>query len=202
MVLFGEPVAALIPVDPFDDRFGPGEEAAARATARSVVEGPTLERFLDEPRGLLRVGVFDREVRVWLGSETQIVHLSEGIMRKQKGQWRKKRKHGSLQYKGHELSPAEYRLLPSIIEKPQLVMRFMPARRISREKLGRRVNLVSAIGDRFYNLVIGRPPDDAARVSVISFHEIEDGWSRVRAMIEQARTGEDGQEVFRNALPA
>ena len=200
--MFSEPVAALIPVDPFDDRFGPGEEAAARAATRSVVEGPTLERFLDEPRGLLRVGVFDREIRDWLGAETQVVYLTDRIMYKQKGQWRPKRRHGSRQYAGHALTVAEYRLLPRLIEQPQLVLRFMPARRITEERLALRLNLLSEVDGRFYNLVVGRFPDDPARVGMISFHEIEDGWARVRSMIEQARTGDDGQWVFRNSLPA
>lgn len=166
------------------DEFGPGGEIAARASVRAAFESPGLERFLDDPRGHLVAGVFDREVRDWLGAETRIVHLTDRIMRKQKGQWRPKRRRGSRQYSGHVLTPAQYRLLPGLIEQPQLVMRLMPARQLTRKRLALRLSLLSELDGHFYNLVIGRFPDDPSRVGLISFYEIEDGWPRVRVVIE------------------
>lgn len=183
------------------DEFGPGGEIAARAAVRAAFESPSLERFLDDPRGHLVAGVFDPEVRDWLGAETRVVHLTDRIRHKQKGQWRPKRRRGSRQYSGHALTPAQYRLLPGLIEHPQLVMRLMPGRRLTRERLALRLNLLAEFDGRFYNLVIGRFPYDPARVGMISFYEVEDGWPRVRVVIEQARSGKDSQRVFRNSLP-
>ena len=37
---------------------------------------------------------------------------------------------------------------------------------------------------------------------VISFHPIYDGWPYVERLTRTAETGQDGQEVLRNALPA
>ena len=201
MGLFGEPpIVVCFSVDPLDERFGPGEEAPARAAARAIVEGPTLERFLYEPRGDLLVGVSDREVRDWLGAETQAVRLSEDLMRKQKGQWQKKTKAGRRQYEGHRLTAAEYRLLPRLIEQPQVVMRYMPARRIAPERLALRLNLLSRVRGAYYNSVLGRAPGDAGRVRLISFYSLGADRAYVERMIAQAASGEDGQAVFRNLL--
>lgn len=122
-------------------------------------------------------------------------------MYKQKGRWAKKRKGGGRQYPGHDLPAAAYALLPRLIERPRLVMRYKPAwPLLDRERLACRLNLVSEVEGVCYNLVIGRFPDEPARVSVLSFHPLDRGLRRVRAMIEQARTGLDGQEVFRNSF--
>lgn len=145
-------------------------------------------------------GVFDREVRDWLGAETRVVHLTDRIMRKQKGQWRKQKRGGGRQYKGHELSAAEYRLLPRLVGEPQVVIRYMPSRRISRERLALRLNLVSEHDGVDYNLVIGRLPDRPAAVRVISFHQLDNGRAQTVGMIQRAVTGDYGQSVLRNSL--
>ena len=182
------------------DEFGPGGETAARASVRAAFESPGLERFLDDPRGHLVAGVFDREVRDWLGAETQAVRLSEDLMRKQKGQWQKKTKAGRRQYEGHRLTVAEYRLLPRLLDHPQVVMRYMPARRIPPERLALRLNLLSGVRGIYYNSVLGRAPEDAARVRLISFYSLGADRVYVERMIAQAASGEDGQAVFRNLL--
>ena len=172
-----------------------------RASVRAAFESRSLERFLDDPRGHLVAGVFDREVRDWLGAETRVVHLSEELMRKQKGQWQKKTKAGRRQYEGHRLTVAEYRLLPRLIEHPRVVMRYMPARRIPPERLALRLNLLSEVrGGAYYNSVLGRAPHDAAEVRLISFYSLGADRAYVERMIAQAASGEDGQAVFRNLL--
>ena len=177
------------------------DAARARAAVLSLVESLVLDRFLDEPQGFLPVGVFDDEVRQWLGAETQMALLPAAIVHKQSGRWPKRRRDGQLQYRDHEFSAREYRLLPGLIGQPQLVMRYLPARRISRARLALRLNLLSEINGCCYNTVLARFPDDPAKTAVISFHEIEGGRPQVDRMIARARTGEEGQAVFRNALP-
>ena len=178
------------------------DEDFARAGVLSVVESPILVRFMDCPRGDLAAGVSEKEVQRWLGAGTRLVRLSEAIMEKQKGAWLQERADGRLLYRGHALTVEEYRLLPRLIGRPQLVLRLMPRRRLSKEQLALRLNLVSEVGGAWYNVVVGRFPNDPARVGVISFHPIYDGWPYVERMIETAETGTDGQEVLRNALPA
>lgn len=185
-------------MDPLHETVAPGGES----TVGSVIGDLLPQRFLDQPSGYLLVGAFDREVRDWLGAETWVVHLTEKIMRKQKGQWRKQKRGGGKQYHGHELTVAEYRLLPRILAQPQLVMRYMPSRRISGERLALRLNLISEHNGIYYNLVIGRLPDDPATVRVISFHQLDNGRSQLDSMIRRAETGDYGQGVFRNSLDA
>ena len=189
------------PVDALDEPLESTEEIASRAAIRSFFDGPTLSRFVDEPQGQPLIGIFDHEVRQWLGAETRLVCLPEQIMHKQKGHWAKRRMGGYLQYEGHSLTLAEYRLLPGLIERPQVVMRYMPMRALTREGLGLRLNLLSEVDGNYYNIVLGRFPDDPAKVGLISFHRIEDGWPRVERMIRRARTKRDGQDLFRNFLP-
>ena len=189
------------PLGPLGGDFGPADEAYARAAIQSVLESPILYRFMEEPRGDLVAGVFDEQVRRWIGAETRFARLPEEIMRKQLGRWSKKRPDGELRYQGHELTAFEYRLLPHLIEKPQLVMRSMPALRISRERLSLRLNLISAVHGACYNTVVGRFPGDPTRVGIITFHEIDGGRTRVERMIDQATDGLDGQAVLRNSLP-
>ena len=189
------------PMGPLRKKFDPTDEAFAHAAILSVIESPILDRFLEEPRGDLAAGVFDEQVREWIGAESRIVRLPEEIMKKQLGRWRKKRPDGELRYQGHELATYEYRLLPHLVAKPQLVMRSMPALRISRERLALRLNLISQINGTCYNTVVGRFPADPTRVGIITFHEIDGGRDRVKRMIAQATDGIDGQAVLRNSLP-
>lgn len=177
------------------------EEALARTARESVLDAEILDRYLVEPRGDLGAGVFDPEIQEWIGAETRLVLLREEIMRKQKGLWTKRRPDGERWYQGHDLSARQYRLLPRLIATPQLVMRCMPGRPISREKLALRLNLISVVEGTYYNTVIARFPDDPAMVGIISFHEIEGGRLRVDRMIAQAKTGINGEAVLRNSLP-
>lgn len=183
-----------------DEYLDRAENTIARAAVHALVDGPFLNYFLDEPRGDLPVGILEEEVRGWLGAETLLVHFPEHIMHKQKGHWTLKRKGGDPQYRGHHLWVSEYRLLPRLIERPQLVMRYMPGRRISKERLALRLNLLSEINRTHYNIVIGRIPENARRVGLISFHRMDGGRHHLERMIAQAETGENGQQVFRNSL--
>lgn len=174
----------------------------ARGAIHSAFETPILDRFVHAPRGDLPGGVLDRRNQARLKADTHLVLLPEKIMRKQKGEWRKKRGDGSLRYKGHlRLTAREYRLLPDLIERPQLVMRFMPGwPPLTAEQLALRLNLVSEVEGAYYNVVIGRHPDNPAKVSLISFHELEGGQEQVERMVKAASTGIKGQEVFLNTF--
>ena len=184
-----------------EERLDSAEVAVSRAAIRSFFQGPMPSRFVNEPRGRPLIGIFDHEVREWLGAETRLVCLPEEIMHKQNGAWAKKRKGDDLQYEGHALTLAEYRLLPGLIEWPQVVMRYMPMRPLPREELGLRLNPLSEENGNYHNTVLGRFPRDPTTVGLISLHRIEDGWPRVERMIRRARTKKDGQDVFRNFLP-
>lgn len=169
----------------------------AREVVLAVVESAILDRFLEAPRGDLPIGILDRENQVRLGAETPLVHLPEHIVHKQKGEWEKTRPDGSPRYQGHRLTLREYRLLPDFIERPRLVMRLRPAwPPLTAERLGLRLNLVSEEAGTYYNVVVGRYPDDAAKAALISFHRLGRGRPQLRAMIEQADTGVGNQKVF------
>lgn len=169
----------------------------ARRIVRAVVESAILDRFLEAPRGVLPIGILGRENEARLGAETHLVHLPEHIVHKQKGEWEKTRPDGSPRYQGHRLTLREYRLLPDFIERPRLVMRLRPAwPPLTAERLGLRLNLVSEEAGIYYNVVVGRYPDDAAKAALISFHRLGRGRPQLRAMIEQADTGVGNQKVF------
>ena len=173
----------------------------AREVVRAVIGSAVLDRFLDDPRGDLPIGILDRDTQAWLGASTPLVRLPDRIMYKQKGRWAKRRKGGGRQYPGHDLATTAYSLLPRLIESPALVLRFKPAwPPLSPEQLARRLNLVSEVDGVYYNAVVGRRPEDPADVSLISFHPLDRGERRVRSMIEQGETGLDGQRVFRNTF--
>ena len=190
------------PMGYLKEDLAPDDEDSARAGVVSVFESPILVRFMDCPRGDLAAGLSEKEVQGWLGARTRLVRLPEAIMEKQKGEWLQERADGRLLYRGHALTVEEYRLLPSLIGQPQLVLRLMPRRRLSQKQLASRLNLVSEVGGTYYDVVVGRFPNDPARVGVISFHQVDDGRLHVERMIRTAETGQDGQEVLRNALPA
>ena len=190
---------ALGPMGYRDERLDTVDEAFARAAVRSVVESPILTRFVDQPHGDLPVGVLDHEIRCWLGSRTQLVRFPEEIMRKQQGAWAH-RTRGGVQYAGHDLTATEYRLLPHLIEQPQIVMRYQPGRSITPERLARRLNLLSKIEGDYYNVVIGCPEDDLTKAQIISFYSIGKDRPFVDRMVAGAETGDDGQTVLRNSL--
>lgn len=80
-------------------------------------------------------------------------------------------------------------------------MRFMPGwPPLTAEQLALRLNLVSEVEGAYYNVVIGRHPDNPAKVSLISFHELEGGQEQVERMVKAASTGIKGQEVFLNTF--
>lgn len=169
----------------------------AREVVRAVIGSAILPRFLEAPRGDLPIGILDRENQARLGAETHLARLPEHIVHKQKGEWEKRRPDGSARYQGHRLTSREYRLLPDFIARPRLVMRFKPAwPPLTAERLALRLNLVSEVAGTYYNLVMCRYPDDAAKVAMISFHRLGRGRPQLRAMIEQADTGVGNQKVF------
>ena len=182
-----------------DERLDAVDEAFARAAVCSVVESPILTRFVEQPHGDLPVGILDHDIRRWLGSRTQLVRFPEEIMRKQQGAWAHRTK-GGVQYAGHDLRATEYRLLPHLIEQPQIVMRYQPGRSITPERLARRLNLLSKIDGDYYNVVIGCPEGDPTKAQIISFYSIGKDRPFVDRMVAGAETGDDGQTVLRNSL--
>ena len=189
------------PLGYLKEALDPAEAAFARAAIDSLLDSPILPRFVVRPRGDLPAGVMDREVQGWIGAATRLVRLPEEIMEKQLGRWRKRRFDGEPVYRGHELTVDEYRLLPRLIERSSLVVRVMPGRRVSAAQLALRLNLVSEVEGNFYKVVIGRFPQDPAKVGIISFHQLDEGRTHLNDLIRRAETGKDGQRVFRNSLP-
>lgn len=171
-------------------------------TIGSISKGPIIHRFVAKPHGDVLTGVFDREVQRWIGSTTRFAHFPEHIMNKQKGQWGKKRKGGGRQYTGHDLSVADYSLLPRLIERPHVVMRYKPRwPEITPEQLALRLNLLSDVDGRYFNVVLARVPNEPSRVELITFYSLGSDYAHVRKMMNQAMTEEHGQKLFRNFLP-
>lgn len=155
---------------------------SARSTVRSIVESPIFDRFRAEPRGDMPVGVLESEVRDWIGARTPLVRLSYRVMHKQDG------RHPSGAIPGHpELTLDDYRRLPKVIERPDIVFRGQPHRRIPRNALDRRLSLVRQANGRIYHLVVERDVT-AQKVEVVSFHRLKA--PKVRTRLERA-------EVFR-----
>lgn len=166
-----------------------------RLLMERVLGGPIFAALRREPRGSLPVGFLGEMTRRALGAATRLVEFPEKIVYKQEGRWRGGGGHP-------ELTPEDYRLLPRLIAEPQVILRYQPGRRIPREDLARRLNLISEVDDRCYNVVVGtgKVPGDSGRAGLITFHPLRGGRAYVDEMIRQAETGADGQEVLRNTL--
>lgn len=167
-----------------------------RSLMERVLGGPIFAALREKPWGSLPVGFLGEMTRRALGAATRLVEMPEHIVHKQQGRWKRAEDHS-------DLTPEDYRLLPRLIEHPDLVLRFQPSRPISKEDLARRLNLISKVGERYLNVVVGfgKVPGAPEKVGLITFHLIRTGRSRVEEMVRQAETGEDGQAVLRNALP-
>ena len=178
------------------------DPAAGRVIMERILGGPLFHGLRQRPFAGLPTGFLGSATQRALGAKNPLVEFPEEIVHKQEGRWTKKK---NEKKGGHpDLTPEDYQLLPRLIENPQLILRYQPARRISKEEIARRLNLISKVGDRYYNAVIGlgKVPGEPGKVGLISFHPIRGGRSRVDEMFRQAETGTDGQEVLRNCLPA
>lgn len=137
----------------------------ARSTIRSVVACPILDAFHARPRGDIAAGVLPKDIQKKIGGRTPVVRLSDRVMRKQKGE------HRSPKHRGHpELTLADYRLLPDIIESPDDHFDLPPMGGLSSKSLGRRRHLVKKIRGRFFVVVLGRN-QSGTRIDVISFRK-------------------------------
>lgn len=167
-----------------------------RALMERVLGGPIFAALRKRPRGSLVIGLLGETTRRALGAETRLVEMPAHIVHKQQRRWKRAEDHS-------DLTPEDYRLLPRLIEQPHLVMRFQPARPIPKVDLARRLNLISKVGERYFNAVVGtgKVPEAPEKVGLITFHLVRGGRARVEEMIRQAETGEDGQGVLRNTLP-
>ena len=175
------------------------DPATGRVVMEQVYGGPLFQGLRERPFTSLPAGFLGDRTRRALGAENPLVEFPEEIVHKQEGRWKTKKKQ---EKGGHpDLTPEDYRLLPRLIEYPQVVMRYQPARPISKEELALRLNLISEVDGVSYNAVVGRMKDDPAKVALITFHKIDGGREWVEQKIEKAATGEHGQRVFRNRLP-
>lgn len=165
-----------------------------RALMERVLGGPIFAALRKRPRGSLLIGLLGETTRRALGAETRLVEMPAHIVHKQQGRWKRGTDHSDLR-------PDEYRLLPRLIENPQLVMRYQPDAPLSADELARRLNLISEVDGTFYNAIVGRFPGNPTRVGLISFHRIEGGRAYVERMIRKAGTGAAGQRVLRSSLP-
>ena len=172
------------------------DPAAGRIVMERMYGGPLFHAFRERPFASLPAGFLGDRTRRELGATNPLVEFPKKIVHKQEG-----REPGS---DGHpDLTPEEYRMLPRFIADPQVILRFQPARRLPKEYLAHRLNFISKVGDRYYNVVVGtgKVPGDPGRAGLITFHYLKDGRPYVDAMIRQAETGSDGQAVLRNSLP-
>lgn len=165
-----------------------------RALMERVLGGPIFAALRKRPRGSLLIGLLGETTRCVLGAESRLVEMPAHIVHKQQGRWKRGTDHSDLR-------PDEYRLLPRLIEDPQLVMRYQPDAPRSPDELARRLNLISEVDGIYYNTVVGRDREDPQKVWLVSFHRIDEGRSRVERMIRRAETGKGGQEVFLDSLP-
>lgn len=166
-----------------------------RALMERVLGGPIFAALRKRPRGSLLIGLLGETTRCVLGAESRLVEMPAHIVHKQQGRWKRADDHSDLR-------PDEYRLLPRLIEDPQVVLRYQPESPRSPEELTRRLNLISEVDGTFYNIVVGRDRRNSRTVVLISFHRIDEGRSRVERMIRRAETGADGQQVFLGSLPS
>lgn len=170
------------PVADSDQEFDRGDDTA-RSAVRAILEGPTFTAFRANPRGYLRVGVLEREVRTWAGYKTALVQLPERIMRKQEA-WTLKRKTRS---KGHpELTVEDYRRLPVLLEGPRAVFRPEPAAGLPAEAYDHRLCLWGRVDGSGYFAVVERDPA-TEKVELISFFRREMSDSQVEKMLDRAR---------------
>ena len=172
------------------------DPAAGRVVMERLYGGPLFQGLRERPFSSLPAGFLGDRTRRELGTENPLVEFPGKIVHKQEG-----RQPGS---DGHpDLRPDEYQLLPRLIEKPQVVLRLQPARRITKEEIGRRLNLVSEVNGSYYKVVIGvgKVPGDPKQAGLVTFHYLTGGRDTVDQMIRQAETGTDGQAVLRNLLP-
>ena len=166
-----------------------------RALMERVLGGPIFAALRKRPRGSLVIGLLGETTRRALGAETRLVEMPAHIVHKQQGRWKRADDHSDLR-------PDEYRLLPRLIESPQVVMRYQPESPRSPQELTRRLNLISEVGGTFYNIVVGRDRRNPRTVVLISFHRLADGRPLVDRMMRKAETGADGQQVFLDSLPS
>ena len=170
------------------------DPAAGRIVMERMYGGPLFHGFRERPFASLPAGFLGDRTRRELGATNPLVEFPEKIVHKLEG-----RRRGS---NGHpDLTLEDYRRLPRLIENPQVVLRYQPARQIPREQLARRLNLISEVDGVWYNAVVGRPEGDSARVGLITFHQLDGGRDWVEHLIAKAATGEHGQRVVLNRLP-
>ena len=172
------------------------DPAAGRVVMERILGGPLFHGLRQRPFAGLPTGFLGSATQRALGAKNPLVEFPEEIVHKQEGRW------GTSD--GHpELRPDEYRVLPQLIEDPQVILRLQPARRISKEEIRRRLNLISEVNGTYYKAVIGvgKVPNSPRAAGLISFHYVTGGRDAVDRMVLQAETGAEGQEVLRNSLP-
>ena len=170
------------------------DPAAGRIVMERILGGPLFQCLRRRPFASLPTGFLGALTQRALGAKNRLVEFPEKIIHKQEGRHRKGGGHP-------DLTPEDYRLLPRLIENPQVVLRYQPARPLPEDQLGLRLNLISEVDGVCYNAVVGRFENDPARVGLISFHEIDSGRDWTEHMIAKAATGQHGQSVLLNRLP-
>ena len=170
------------------------DPAAGRVVMERILGGPLFQALRRRPFASLPTGFLGSMTQRALGAKNPLVEFPEKIVHKQEG-----RQSGSRGHPG--LTPEEYRLLPRLIENPQVVLRYQPARPIPEDRLALRLNLISEVDGIHYNAVVGRFENDPARVGLITFHQLDGGRNWVEHLIAKAATGKHGQSVLLNRLP-
>lgn len=150
---------------------------------RSVFESPAFARFRAEPRGALRAGALDPEVRNWIGAKTAVVRLPDRIMKKQDGRLAQTKGKN----RGHpELRTEDYGRLPGLLDAPRVVFRPRPPAKRPPEAYDNRLCLWGEVDGKFYFAVVERDPV-TDEVDLISFFRREMTEKRLAKLLGQAR---------------
>lgn len=131
-----------------------GFDQLARQTLRDLVDDPAFEQFAAMPEGVFPVAIIDDAHRALIGSNSRIVVMPAGVYRKQSG---------ALPdvSAGHaELTIADYRLLPDIIDRALV---------IAKQGDTRLVYFADQEG-RIWKAVVRQDSGDAFPI-VVSFHK-------------------------------
>lgn len=131
-----------------------GNDRAANATLRELIADPAFEQFLAMPEGDFPVALLDADKQALIGAKSRIVMLPGTIYRKQQGEF------PDISVGHPELTIADYRLLPDIIDRAILVAR----------QGDRRLIYFADAAGRIWKAII-RQDDGPAFPAVVSFHK-------------------------------
>ena len=159
------------------ESLGADEAIFARAAIDSVLDSPILPQFRAKPRGDLLAGLVEPRAQQAWKSKTLLARLPDRIMEKQEG------RHWSAKHKGHsELTDADYRRVPEVIEKPDHVF---VAGSTPREDRECRLNFFREVDGERYLLVAEHSPE-SNKIEIISFRKSSRRRNEIHSMLRRS----------------